>query len=576
MNDIVLYNNSVRKLNLASGIMIFCLAGYYIVLLHIAWPNNGGAGVDLPYNLLAWSTITGLCAIVWFIFPSAFRLTLTPLVLLLFIGAALMSMPLLWSPTSVAFYNALPRIAGLWAGMFFLLSVRQLSFTERHKQIFLYALISAGTIEALIVLFELYGPKLWLPLIWQQLIEKYSRGGVGVFQQVNVTSSFLAMALTLCLFLFASRKASLKNIKLERIRLSALAGASILLSSVITLIYSRIGWLGGTIAIIGTFIILSYSRFKHESRYQLWILLLPIIGVFLGYHLMHYSVGEALAMHNGSNRQRILTLYQTFIYSTHHPVIGYGAGTYEGYYQAFMARLQDGNASRELMDHPHNELLYQYAEGGIIALAGLLLCYSLYVLLWIRAKTFMQVVTLMAMLPILFHTQVEYPLYYSVPHWIALLLLIRLAEGERSKHPVLNKKRFSPSVIIKSALLLLALYGSTISLQAFENDKVLNKFENNELTGSKEISALHISWIQYLRYKQDLNLSLLLDFKDSHDKDYLRRFLKENMIFITVHPWPVFYSNEIAVLNYLHEYKKANEWLTRAHYILPWESQFIR
>lgn len=574
MSDISLYNHCVRKINLAGSIMIFFLAGYFIIFLHIGWLSNGGTGVDLPYNLLAWSTTAGVCAIVWFIFPSSFRLMLTPLVLLLFIGAALMSLPLLWSPTSVAFYNALPRIAGLWAGMVFLLSVRQLSFTERHKRIFLYALVSAGTTEAVIVLFELYGPKPWLPLIWQQLIEKYGRSGVGVFQQVNVTSSFLAMALTLCLFLFASRKASLRNIRLERIRLAVLAGASILLSSVITLIYSRIGWLGGTIAIIGTFITLTYGRFRHESRYQLWILLLPITGVLLGYNLMHYSIGEALAVHDGSNRQRILTLYQTLIYSTHHPIIGYGAGTYEGYYQAFMAKLQDGNASRELMDHPHNELLYQYAEGGIIALAGLLLCYSLYILLWLKAKTFMQVVALMAMLPILLHTQVEYPLYYSVPHWIVLLMLIRLAEGDRKSYPVFKNRRYSPPVI-KPALFLLALYGSAVSLQAFENGKVLNKFENNEYAGSKEISGLHISWIQHLRYEQDLNLSLLLDFQHNHDQDYLKKFLNDNMIFITIHPWPELYSNEIAVFNYLHEYHQANEWLKQAHYTLPWEKQFI-
>lgn len=549
------------------------LAGYFITFLHIGWLSNGGTGAYLPYNLLAWGFTSVTCAAFWLLRPSSCKWVITPLVPLLLIGAFLMSLPLLWSPESAAFYNALPRIGGLWAGMFFFLTLRQAHFTEQHKLLFLYSLAYAGGIQAVIVLFELYGPTEWLPVIWQKLMVKYGRSGVGVFQQVNLTSSFLAVSLTSCLFLFASKKAALLRIQHERIRLTVLAGLILLLSAELTLLYSRVGWLSGIVSIIGLYIMLTFSPYKHESRYRIFIVLLPALGIVLGCQLMHYSVGQAMAMHEGSNHQRILTLYHTVIYANKHPLIGYGAGTYEGYYQSFMAKLLDKNTSRELMSHPHNELLYQYAEGGIIALAGALLWCGLYLRLWMRAKNIIQIAALLTMLPLLIHTQVEYPLYYSVPHWITLLMLLRLADEEKTVNPGQQRKhRYAPAG--KSAIFLLSLYGAAISFQANDNGRTLSKLESNELSSGESIAHLPISWVQRLRYEEDKNLARLIDFQQSHNTETLRAFVKENEKILAVHPTPELYSNQIAVLNYLHEYKQANDWKLRARYTLPWETQF--
>jgi O-antigen polymerase len=573
MYNITLNAKDIRRLGLASLILAFGLAGYFLTFLHIGWLNNGGTGSDLPYNLLAWCFTSVMCAAFWIIRPATCSIVMTPLVSLLLIGAVLMSLPVMWSPSSAAFYNAIPRVGGLWAGMVFLLTIRQAPFTKNHKLLLLYSFTCAGAIEAIIVLFELYGRTDWLPVVWQKLIDKYGRGGVGVFQQVNVTSSFLAVSLASGLFLFAYKNKSVEVKKFEKIRLLSLAGIAILISAVLTLVYSRVGWLAGVCSVAGLYTILTSSRYKNESRYQIFILLLPVFGIIVGYNLMHYSLGEALAQHAGSNKQRILTLYHTFIYANKHPVFGYGAGTYEGGYQSFMEKFLDGNLSRELMDHPHNELLYQYAEGGGIALAGALLWCCLYIRLWLRVKNLIQIAALLAMLPLILHTQVEYPLYYSVPHWIMLLILLRLADDEiKVKFEQKNKPLYA--LVGKSALVLLSLYGAVVSFQANENGKVLCKFENNEIPTGVSIAAMRVSWIQRLRYQEDINLARLIDFQQTHDTESLLFFVKDNERIISVHPRPELYSNQIDVLNYLHEYKKANQWRLRARYTLPWRTEF--
>lgn len=558
---------------MASTILVIGVAGYFSFLLHTGWMNNGGSGVELPYNLIAWCFASVLSVVFWLFLPSSGKPVITPLFLLLLAGALLMSLPLIWSPSFLAFHNALPRTGGLWAGMFFLLMLRQAILTEKHTQILLYSLVFAGAAEAVIVLCELYTPGTWLPAIWQKLIMKYGRYGAGVFQQVNVTASFLATSLAICLMLFASGTFSSDSNRMERFRLTVIAIAILLLSSVLTLLCSRIGWLSGFSSAGAVWLILTFSRHKKQSRHQGLLLLLMVTGIVLGYQLMHTSIGQALAEHSGSNHQRILTLYHTLIFSSKHPFIGYGAGTYEGYYQSYMAGLLSGNQSRELMSHPHNELLYQYSEGGVIALAGVLIWYVVYLWLWFRAKTSIQITALLAILPLLLHTQVEYPLYYSVPHWLTLLLLIRLAEGETGTHSVIDFK-YQAGCFIKSAYLLLSVYGAFVSQQAISNGKIMSQFENSELTSTHPITSMKVSWIQQFRYEQDLNLTRLIDFQKSHNVDSLQTFADMNARIISVHPAPELYSNQIAVLNYLHEYRKASEWLQRAHYTLPWETQF--
>ncbi|ENZ7484591.1 Wzy polymerase domain-containing protein [Klebsiella aerogenes] len=551
-------------------VLIVGLAGYWLIFMHICWPNHGGSGAYLPYNILAWCFIAGVTFLYWLLRPGTLSIAMNSNSYLLMAGAALMTLPLIWSPTHETVGYATPRMAGLWAGMAFWFTLRQCRFSLSQKYLLLYALAGAGMVESLIVLGELHGPTAWLPAIWRQLIEKYGRGGVGVFQQVNVTASFLATALACALLTLGLRSTKLSDARLECFRQCLLASAIVLISAVLTSVYSRAGWLGGICAVAGIYYLLTFSRFRHRGHNTSKLILLTLCGVGIGLLLMKMSVLQALDAHHGSNHQRLLTLYHTLIYSTRHPLLGYGAGTYEGYYQAYLAQLPGGNPGLEMMDHPHNELLYQYVEGGVVALAGTSLWGVFYVRLWQRVTSVIQAGALIALLPILVHTQVEYPLYYSVPHWLLFLSLLSMADRD------FQEKERSPQVYGiswggKIAMLTLTLYGATVAYQGYKTDVVLDKFENTELVTPEIIADLDVPWIFQQRAQQDLTLLRLITFRTSHNRNALRLFLQENKKWLAVYASPDAYNNQIAVASYLGKSEESARYRQQAQQMFPWE-----
>lgn len=564
-----------RYQNTARTSLLVGLGIYWIFLLHIAWPNHGKTGIYLPYNQVAWGVMSTLCAIFWFIHPGKNRLVFGPVSFGLFAGALLMTLPLMWSPSAEAVSYALPRMAGLWAGLAFWFTLRQCHFSASRKTGLLYCFVGAGVVESVIVLLELKLPTSWLPASWGVMVEKYGRYGTGVFQQVNVTTSFLSLTLAGTLLLLGLRWATLPDTRRERLRQYSLATATVLISAVITTVYSRIGWLSAVVVVVAVYWLLTWSRFRQHGCRQRLLLCLPLTGIIVGILLMKVSVGQALDIHDGSNHQRLLTLYHTILYASHHPFLGYGAGTYEGYYQAYLAGLPGGNPGAEIMEHPHNEFLYQYTEGGIVALAGALLWGGIYVWLWRKARNVLQAGAIILSLPLLLHTQVEFPLYYSVPHWLALLTLLRLADREYPVYQSVtrsNIRTFSARLF----MLLLALYGVSVAYQAFQTGNILDRFESNELSPreAEMITTLDTPWVFQSRYALDLTLLRLVRFSATHDRRQLYAFTQENEKWLTVYASADMYSNQIAVLNYLNDKRRAEYWQTRARRMQPWVAEF--
>lgn len=558
-----------KKLSL---IMLWGLMFYWLLFLHIGWKNSGGWGSDLPYNLLGWGFVLSLCTLFWLIFSGKSVGNISVTGKSIIIGAALMTLPMLWSPTFATFINALPRVMGMWGGLLFWGTLRQCRFSSHQRMWLLYCLAVAGMIEAAIVLIELYARPAWLPAIWQTIVAQFGRYATGVFQQVNLTASFLATGLAAVLLLTGLRAARLENSTREKWRMALLAVGCVLISAVLTLASSRTGWLAGLAVVASLYYLLNFSPFRQQGHQQPLLLALPLIGILVGLALMPYSAHQALLMHQGSNHQRLLTLYYTFLYAIQHPILGYGAGTYEGAYQHYLAMLPGGNPGLETMSHPHNELLYQYAEGGFIALAGALVWLGLVVRVWRKADSALYRGIIICMLPIMLHTQLEYPLYYSVPHYLALLMLLSLAEKDEP-HAVENTSRTSIPVF-RYTMLLLTFYGALVSFQSYRVWQTLERFEASSLADPEVITALNVPGVMRLRYEQDRTLLRLFRFRHEKDIGSLREFTEENAIWISVHAWPVLYQNQISVLRYLNDEKNVALWQEQALRTFPWDKRF--
>ncbi|HCD1256469.1 TPA: O-antigen ligase C-terminal domain-containing protein [Citrobacter amalonaticus] len=545
--------------------LYFLLSFYWLVLIHIPWPNSGDYGMNLPMNLLSWAAISLQALIVWLSLRSE-KIRLTPTFLCLLFAAIAFTLPLSWSPAQ-GLPIALPRLMGIWGGVFTYLSLLQYPPREKEIVALSYMIAAAAGIETVYSLMSFWCPQ-WLPFPLNSLAESYPGGAPGIFEQRNVTATFLATGLSLLQVLMADKQRALKSVRAETARRFAICFAIILLSATLVLCRSRIGWLGGLCGIACASLLFSQTCWRGRTtvRHRLAIVILPFIGGLLGTVLLNGSVLNSL-VHEGSNHQRLLTLEYTVRLILAHPWKGTGLGMFESVYQNFMANLPFANPNREMMQHPHNETLFIQAEGGIIALLGGLILLWGWVILFRRKKSLWQWVALLTTLPILLHTQVEFPLYYSVAHFFAVLLLMAAAEGQKCTFTL-------PLNFLRPALAAAALYGIVLSMQLFCTSVTLGEFETGRLEQPESIHQLSVPWLMQMRWQRDLSRLHLMRFNQSGDINELQFFARENAEWIKMHMEEDAWSDQINILMFLQKREEAQALRLQAHRIMPWDTRF--
>ena len=545
--------------------LYFLLSFYWLVLIHIPWPNSGDYGMNLPMNLLSWAAILLQALIVW-LSLQADKIRLTPTFLCLLFSAIAFTLPVFWSPDQ-GLAIALPRLTGIWGGVFTYLTLLQYPPREKEIVALSYMIAAAACIETVYSLMGFWCPQ-WLPFPLNALAENYSGGAPGIFQQRNVTATFLATGLSLLLVLMADRQRTLKSFRAETARRFAICFAIILISATLVLCRSRIGWLGGLCGIACASLLFCQQCWRDRTTacQRLAIIFLPFIGGLLGSVLLQGSVLNSLA-HEGSNQQRLLTLEYTVRLIMTHPWRGIGLGMFESVYQNFMADLPFANPGREMMQHPHNETLFIQAEGGIVAfLGGLILLWG-WIILFRRPKSLWQWVTLLTTLPILLHTQVEFPLYYSVAHFFLILLLMSATESRKSTFTL-------PVKYLRPALAATALYGIVLSMQLFRASVTLGEFETGRLEPPESIRQLSVPWLMQIRWQRDLSRLHLMHFNQSGNINELDLFAQENAEWITMHMEEDAWSDQINILMFLQKREEALALRLRAHRLMPWDERF--
>ncbi|HHA2008516.1 TPA: Wzy polymerase domain-containing protein [Enterobacter mori] len=538
---------------------------YWLVLMHLPWPNSGDYGMNLPMNLLSWGVISLLGLIVW-LGQSVKKVRITPTFLLMLASAVLFTLPALWSPLD-ALPIALPRLVGIWGGIFAYLTLLQQPIREKEMVILFYLLATAAIIECALSLAGFYCPQ-YLPFPLNSLAEKYAGYAPGIFQQLNVTASFLATGLAALLNLLVDVRRRLYQPGAELLRSIVISLSIIILTAILVMFHSRIGWIGGITAIICVSVLYGQSRFRHRTTRwrRTLILVLPLLGGLLGMLMLQQSVIGSL-LHESSNHQRWLTLEYTLRMIRERPWKGWGLGMYESAFQHFMAALPGDNPSGEMMQHPHNETLFIWAEGGVLALAGGLCLLWGWVVLCRRRKSVWQWAALLTTLPILLHTQVEFPLYYSVAHFFALLLLMAASEAN------------TPGISLRPAmfrlpLVAVALYGMVLSYQLFCASITLGNFETARLADPQNITRLHVPWLMQMRYQRDITLLHLANFNVHGDVDELEIYARSNDRWIRLHMEENAYNDQINILYFMKRQAEAEKLKAEAHRLMPWDERF--
>lgn len=473
------------------------------VILPVYYPNMGGEGLALPQNILAWSIMALTTLIVTFtVCLGRARLSLTPTARLLLLGIAVLALPLLYTRPEWR-EDALWRCAGLLGGWLFYVACLQLRLTARQRNLLLYGLLFAVSVQALLAALQLFAPT----LAW---VSPNGSRVYGVFQQPNVLGSFIATGLALALWLLL---APLSTSTRRQLPLLALLTA---FSALLVLIQSRAAWLGGALAAA-----LLLWRFARQSpAASRWAGGALLLGVALG--LMGLFTGQQeLIAREGSNYSRLTMLQDTLSMILAKPLLGWGYGGFEYSFAHFRLQAMPWREVLEVAGHPHNEILLWWVEGGLPALAGIVLVFIAGALLLKRAwqrdreqPAGARVGLFLVLLPMLVHTQLEYPFYLSAPHWLAFLLLLALLDDQTgAPRPLSFAKALSlPVATAAVGVLVMAVF-------AWQGRMALTQSERTMLATIDSIEQMPApaAWIYRERKTFDEQSHSLLVYNQTRD-----------------------------------------------------------
>lgn len=566
--------SSIDKMKIeASKVFMWGWVIEFCILMNIPMDNFGGDGLNLPINNVSWSFCFLLMACSWFIIKKS--IIFTEVFKWLLLGVVLMTFPALWTHSRDALLFATPRILGLWSGLFLYFTTTQIVFNEKSV-LFLFRAISLSSfIVVLFILFE-YGVPQMLPKGMQLLLSQYGCHAMGIFQQANVTSTYIATGLASSLFLVSYEKTTWRYGK-ETI-LIFLCVIVICDIATLILLQSRVGWIGGG-GVLVIIMLVAYLRpfgyvvMKERQKIMMYI---SLAGIVIGFFILNKNAMQVIHEHDSSTVHRWLAIVNSIKMIMIHPVKGWGLGTFEGAYQLWMSNLKPSNPSREIMNHPHNEVLLLWFEGGIVALLGAGGVLRAFYLLKLRCNNIWSLMCLICIIPIALHTQTEYPFIYSVPHFFVVILLMAFSEScnkTRCSGMNVSWQFFYRTPWVNGMFGMLCLYGFIMMTWSYSANNILNDFEYNPIKNESYIANISVPWFVQYRYENDLNLLKLIDYKKNKDVRLLWDFVRQNGIWLGVHADPELYKNQIQVYKYLGDVKKSNEWVYKANLTFPWETQ---
>lgn len=534
-------------------------------VLPVYYPNMGGNGLALPQNILAWGVMALTTLIVTFtVCLGRIRLSLTPTARLLLLGIAVLALPLLYTRPEWR-EDALWRCAGLLGGWLFYVACLQLRVTARQRELLLFGLLFAVGIQALLAALQLFAPA----LAWVS-----PNGGrvYGVFQQPNVLGSFIATGLALALWLLL---ASFSAPTRRQIPLLALLVA---FSALLVLIQSRAAWLGAALAAA-----LLLWRFAHQrpaaSRWAGGALLL---GAAIGLTVLFTGFGldgrAGLIGRELSNSARLTMLHDVGAMILAKPLLGWGYGGFEYSFAHFRLQTMPWREVLEVAGHPHNEILLWWVEGGLTALAGIAIVLAAGVRLlksaWQRDReqpNGARVGLFLVLLPMLIHTQLEYPFYLSAPHWLAFLLLLALLDGQTGEPRQLP---FAKALSLPVALAALGVL--VMAAFAWQGRMALTQSERTMLANIDSIEQMPppAAWIYRERKTFDEQSHALLVYNQTRDDALLTGYRQWANAYLQRRIDANVYATLIMILRYQGDQAQADARQREAAFLFARDARF--
>lgn len=556
-----LHNLTLNKESDSSVLLVAATLFFLVIAHYYQSTGAGGHGLMLPFNVATWIAVSLWISGVALLVAGRKILFVTQTSQLLAVCCLLMSLPLLYPEAEIE--QAMLRMAGLWLGLLLLVSAQQFKVPTDHLSLLLLIILGGVWIEGL--------------RYWQAMLNTYFAIGVfpsaeaypllGVFQQRNVMATFIATGIVLSAYLLSAYK----NWRYGRFCLPLLLLTPVFFIQVLYAMASRAGWYG---ALFGLLLLIPFALKNIDRKLILaWVLMFGI--GFLVPELLKFSGGwlvpekDILSLAGA----RTILFPQAIGMFLSQPWFGFGYGTFEPSYMAFMAEQyalgSSGSIAIPNTSHPHNEILFWAVEGGIVPLLALCLAAGS---VWIQVRKFAisQRLALVALfLPLALHSQVEFPFYASAVHWVIFIILIyyvdALAEAPRVTVPcpTLPAIIFSGLVSLVSVIFLSVTLSSGILLTRF----------NASQSRMDSIFSVSDSLVWGDRANYAIYSTLLNNGIAASNPAYIQEYIDWVPELLTKQPRAIFYENLILAHQALNQSSEAERVIQEFHYLFP-ETEF--
>ncbi|MCY9801614.1 PglL family O-oligosaccharyltransferase [Citrobacter braakii] len=502
---------------------------------------------------------------------------------------------LLMNVSFITAYDIAWRINALHRAAFMLMLtcifwlLLQYPVTYSDARLLIGVLAISAFFQAVVIMLQLYTPFFAWRWLHHNPLAAEGRP-LGMFGQVNLLGSFLATGLG----------ATLWSVVQCRRKNSIFAWVVILLTIgfALYLTHSRTGWLGATIAMVGL-VIFSPAKMRRKTILLItglivgcWLLvqIIPSPGIPILVPAEHQmqSPADKTAINSDakdasafslermraeSSIQRRQMLEGSVALIKQHPLLGAGAGSFESVWPDALASTGQVSSFEHTVTHPHNEILFVLAEGGIVALSGLLLFAGIFCIPLIKGSHRSRTIWALT-LPIALHCMTEYPFYLSAVHAVIFLLLLRLSWPVRLLKPrevSLSLKRF-----ILIAVGGLCLWGMFFLHTAWQTRAILRTAEISGLTDTELLKDVPNSIAQYDRLQFNRCVSELMAFNQTRKTSHLNQFERCASAWLHVHNDANVTASLITIAKSKGDLEAAEQWRIRGHRDFPFDPRFLR
>jgi O-antigen polymerase len=505
-----MYSSSVHfgEMSVKRTFFVAC-AAFLLVGMHVFMQNQGGTGLELPVNSIAWMFASVVIGMGLWQAAERGELAFTRFQQWAWIGAAWMCVPLLYPGFPFKLF-AVPRLLGLLGGLLFLLSLHQFALERRDRFAVLYLVLGALLIEAVVGAIQFF----LLPIGLEWLHNGKAPVVYGIFQQVNVMGSFMATGLAIALYLAANEE-RFTGIKPLLVYASLVAAPFIILAC-----RSRVALVGAVIAV--ACVVPALAR-RSPARL---VACLACCALGVGLDLATVPPGFTHRIAEATGPRAVIWPYCLKLILAQ-PWLGYGYGGFESTYlwHYVEARRLDPSlpAPFEGLDHPHNEILYWGVEGGVAPLLGIAAAVVAFLWMVVRRLPWRSSLALLGLVaPFAAHTQTEFPFYQSAGCWMIFLFLVYEAEREAGSEliiPLVHSAAAHAAAVITPTLVI------PFMLAAIQTAYWVARYERHQPPDPHVLETAWNPWALYRRYEMDLHQGRLVQALGGRDFPRLEEYV---------------------------------------------------